>query len=206
MTGKLPPVWNAPAAGTGPELRASHADRDRAVDVLRVAAGEGRLTTGELDERVGAALSARTCRELAELTADLPDVPAAVTSSPEDLVRIDCGSGYTQRSGRWVVPQAMEVSVVGGAVRLDFTEAVITRSALRLRATVRGGLLTLRTKWGMEVDAGNISLTAGNVMIRPAGGRLQPVIFRIEISGENVGGWVVADTRRYPRPRGGRAQ
>ena len=54
-------------------FRASHADRDLAVDILRVAAGDGRLTLAELDERLEAALTARTISELAVLTADLPD-------------------------------------------------------------------------------------------------------------------------------------
>ena len=55
-----------------PDLRASHADRDRVVDALRVAAGDGRLSAEELDTRLESALSARTLGELAELTADLP--------------------------------------------------------------------------------------------------------------------------------------
>jgi uncharacterized protein DUF1707 len=56
------------------ELRASDADRDRALEVLRIAVGDGRLSIAELNERLEAVLSARTLRELATLTADLPDV------------------------------------------------------------------------------------------------------------------------------------
>ena len=52
-----------------PGLRASHADRDRVVDALRVAGGDGRLSAEELDTRLESALSARTLGELAELTA-----------------------------------------------------------------------------------------------------------------------------------------
>ena len=55
-----------------PAQRASDADRDIAADVLCAAVGDGRLTLDELDERLGAALSARTMTELAELIADLP--------------------------------------------------------------------------------------------------------------------------------------
>jgi hypothetical protein len=62
----------APAYRPGPPLRASAADRELAVDILRVAAGDGRLTLAELDERLEAALSASTLGELATLTADLP--------------------------------------------------------------------------------------------------------------------------------------
>ncbi|MGH3181462.1 MAG: DUF1707 SHOCT-like domain-containing protein, partial [Streptosporangiaceae bacterium] len=42
------------------------------VDILRVAAGDGRLTPAEPDGRLEAALTARTIGELATLTADLP--------------------------------------------------------------------------------------------------------------------------------------
>jgi hypothetical protein len=54
------------------ELRASDADRERTVERLRRGAAEGRLEPEELEERVEAALAARTRRELEPLTADLP--------------------------------------------------------------------------------------------------------------------------------------
>jgi Domain of unknown function (DUF1707) len=53
-------------------LRASDADRDEVTDRLRDAAGEGRLEPEELEERVAAALRARTYGELGRLVADLP--------------------------------------------------------------------------------------------------------------------------------------
>jgi Domain of unknown function (DUF1707)/Domain of unknown function (DUF4190) len=53
-------------------MRASTADRERVIDVLKAAFAEGRLTQDECEERVGQALSARTYAELAPLTADLP--------------------------------------------------------------------------------------------------------------------------------------
>src|SRR5579859_3938070 len=63
------------------ELRASHEDRDRVVELLQVAAGDGRLTAEELDERLEAALTARTHSELAVLTSDLPAVPGSASAS-----------------------------------------------------------------------------------------------------------------------------
>jgi len=53
-------------------LRASDCDRDAVVDRLREAAGEGRLEPDELEQRVDAALRARTYGELGWLVADLP--------------------------------------------------------------------------------------------------------------------------------------
>ena len=53
-------------------LRASHADREHVIDVLKDAFAQGRLTRGELDVRVGQTLASRTYADLAALTADLP--------------------------------------------------------------------------------------------------------------------------------------
>jgi hypothetical protein len=62
------------AAGTaGPGyLRASHADREQVIEVLKTAFVQGRLAKGELDTRVGQAFASRTYADLAAVTADLP--------------------------------------------------------------------------------------------------------------------------------------
>jgi Domain of unknown function (DUF1707) len=62
-----------------PELRAADADRERAVERLRAAAAEGRLTAEELEQRLEAALGART---YAELEGPLADLPAQRPSRP----------------------------------------------------------------------------------------------------------------------------
>ena len=48
-----------PQPGHG-HLRASHADRERAIDVLKAAFAEGRLDTGEFTDRVGQVQVSRT--------------------------------------------------------------------------------------------------------------------------------------------------
>jgi hypothetical protein len=53
-------------------MRASRADRERAIDALKAAFVRGRLTKDELDERVARALVPQTYAELAALTDDLP--------------------------------------------------------------------------------------------------------------------------------------
>lgn len=55
-------------------LRASDADREQVAERLRQAATEGRLHDDELEERLGAAFSARTYGELDKLVADLPPI------------------------------------------------------------------------------------------------------------------------------------
>jgi hypothetical protein len=72
-------VANRPGDGMVPldygAMRASTADRERAVDVLKAAFAEGRLDQGEYADRVGLVYSSRTYAELASLTADLPVGP-----------------------------------------------------------------------------------------------------------------------------------
>jgi len=53
-------------------MPASVADRDRAIRLLQESFIEGRLTSGEFEQRVGQALVSRDFRELLGLTADLP--------------------------------------------------------------------------------------------------------------------------------------
>jgi hypothetical protein len=55
------------------DLRAADADRERIAERLRTAAAEGRLSADELEERIEAALGARTYAELNALVADLPE-------------------------------------------------------------------------------------------------------------------------------------
>ena len=59
------------------DLRISDADRHRVAEVLREAAGEGRLDLDELDERLEATYAAKTYGDLVPITVDLPGTPAA---------------------------------------------------------------------------------------------------------------------------------
>ena len=181
------------------ELRASHDDRDRVVELLRVSAGDGRLTAEELDERLEVAMTARTYGELAKLVADLPEagsVARSVAGSPapraKDVVRIDCRSGNARRDGRWVVPQRMEVKVTSGHVLLDLRDAVITQPELRIDADVRSGHLTLVTKPGIVVDTDDVVVRSGHVKIRAPWGPDVPELLRIDVSGKIGSGHFIA--------------
>jgi hypothetical protein len=196
MTDEVPADPAAPGHGVAPELRASHADRDRVVEILRVAAGDGRLTADELDERLEAALSARTQGELAALTADLP---AAGGEQPKDLVRITQRFGDAARTGRWVVPRRMEIRSTAGNVKLDFTEAVITHDLLQLDVELGfGGDLLLVTRPGIVVDADDLEVSLGDVKIKTGADPHAPVILRVKLAGRIRGADVVA---RPPRRR-----
>jgi hypothetical protein len=181
------------------ELRASHEDRDRVVEMLRVSAGDGRLTAEELDERLERAMTARTYGELAKLVADLPasgSVAAAPAPRVKDVIRFDCGSGHTKRDGRWVVPQRIEARVGSGQLKLDFTQAVITQPLLQLHAEVRSGHIVLITKPGIVVDIDDVAVRSGRVEVRVPGDPGGPEVLRIEVAGRVGNGRLVA---RPPR-------
>ena len=67
-------------------IRVSDADRDRVTAQLRDHFAAGRITPGELDERLSAALNAKTFGELRRIMADLPGpVPAPLGAAPGPL-------------------------------------------------------------------------------------------------------------------------
>ncbi len=68
----------AVAAVTRSRLRASHADREHVIDMLKAAFVQGRITKDEFDERVGQAFASRTYAELAAVTTDIPAGQIAV--------------------------------------------------------------------------------------------------------------------------------
>jgi hypothetical protein len=66
-------------------IRISDADRERVAARLREHFAEGRLSSEELDERISAALTAKTAGDLRRIMADLPDpalVPAQGSAAP----------------------------------------------------------------------------------------------------------------------------
>jgi hypothetical protein len=203
MMGELAPLGpDEPTQAT--ELRASYADRDAVIEKLRVAAGDGRLTAEELDERLELAFNAKTYGELATLTSDLPvsgesgDAVAVPVKpkDPKDMVRINCTSGHAAREGRWVVPRRMEVKVTSGSVKLDLTDAIITHHVLDIAAEVRSGHLRLITKPGIAIDADEVAVRSGNVKIKAPWGAGVPVTLQVNISGRVGSGNILARPRR----------
>jgi hypothetical protein len=201
MTGEVSPLGRDDKAMPQDQLRASHEDRDRVVELLRVAAGDGRLTAEELDERLEIALTARTYGQLDALVKDLPAAGAAAGApvpEPKELVRIDCHSSVTKRDGSWVVPQRMEMRVTSGHVTLDFTEAVITQPLLLIDAEIYGGTLSLVTKPGIAVDTDDVSVVNGVTKIKAPKSPPVPVLLRVEISGKVDSGIIRARPSRLP--------
>jgi hypothetical protein len=201
MTGEIAPAGEGREPAVGRELRASYEDRDKVAEQLRVAAGDGRLTADELDQRLEAALTARTYGELAALTADLPgvakvepDVPAV---RPQRAVaRIDVGSASVKREGQWEVPRHLDVRIGAGTVVLDLTRTTVPHSRVEIDAEVRSGSLKIVTRPGVVVDATDVTLRSGNVKIRSWPGTAPPVSLLIHVTGSVTSGSIVAQPPR----------
>ena len=109
-----------PAAASGDQLRAGHADREQVIETLKDAFVNGRLTRDELDTRAGRALTAPTRADLAALTADIPAVPSAPAAAglarPPTPVR------------RW--PLARAAAKSGGCLVLAFALVLFAANVL----------------------------------------------------------------------------
>ena len=103
---------------SSPSLRASDADRDRVIELLRAAVADGRLDPAEFDQRLDAALAARTIDALAPLTADLIATPGSDSSlalplaetpaePAAELLTIHERHGSVRRDGRWTLPHRL---------------------------------------------------------------------------------------------------
>jgi hypothetical protein len=140
------------------QRRASHADREHVAERLRDAAADGRLTLEELDERLGAAFTARTYGELDRLTVDLPDQdgrpparalprPARASALPERVTgregrrwSLALMSGCTRR-GRWAMGDGHAAVAVMGGVDLDLREAELESDNVVIHAfALMGGI------------------------------------------------------------------
>jgi len=118
------------------QLRISDDDRHKVAEVLREAAGEGRIDMDELDERLEATYAARTYADLVPITVDLPvqtaaslPVQPAAEATPSQVVpgaaeerHLAILSGV-ERKGVWVVPQHLTVNCFMGGADLDLRRA-----------------------------------------------------------------------------------
>lgn len=144
-----------PAVPDRGNLRASDADRERVADVIRQAAGDGRLTMEELDQRLDAVYAARTYAELEPITRDLPQAPGGPASAPApvpagDPQRFSGQStshgafaimGGFSRRGDWVVPEEFTAFAFMGGGELDLREARYAAPTVTIHAiTLMGGI------------------------------------------------------------------
>ena len=159
--GNVPQRWQGgsapqPWSGFGaPAMLASHADRERAVDVLRAGYAEGRLAQPEFEGRVTRAYTARTVADLALLVADLPQGPmphpVPVTPVPRTFLPVARPQVNVKAVGSAVCGVLCLVSfgltgipavVLGHAARAEIRRSGEGGDALALTGLVLGWLST----------------------------------------------------------------
>ncbi|MBO3748375.1 DUF1707 and DUF2154 domain-containing protein [Streptosporangiaceae bacterium NEAU-GS5] len=143
-------------------MRASHADRDAVMERLRIAAGDGRLTIHELEERIEATHAARTYAELDALIADLPGERSPAAEKARPLV-LETRAGTIKQVGAWMVPERITAKVTMGNITIDFTQAVCHHREVLLEATCGTGNITVIVPRGWQVVTENIVTGMGSV-------------------------------------------
>ena len=141
------------------QMRISDADRQRVADVLRDAAGEGRIDLDELEERLELTWAAKTYAELVPITLDLqapgiggqpagapahrpvaPPASAPARRKPSGVPAVGHKTstaimGECKRRGVWQVPEHHSAFSLMGSVTLDLREAILASHDTQINAS-----------------------------------------------------------------------
>lgn len=166
-----------PAVPDKSNLRASDSDRERVADIVRQAAGDGRLNMEELDERLDAVYAAKTYAELEPITKDLPasgashaPVPAQPPAGASAVNRI--GGQPTAHNavavlgghvckGDWVVPKDFNAVAILGGVELDFRQARFAERVVTVHAVAIMGGIEITVPDDVTVHISGIGIMGG---------------------------------------------
>jgi hypothetical protein len=151
--------------GTSPAIRASDRERDTVVQRVQQAFAEGRLDDAEFDERMRAALTARTHADLDVLLTDLPaasapaQVPAAGGRRPGRLAIALKSS--VRRAGRWRVPEKYTTVVYKGDGCLDLRAAELSGPVTTFLTVAYKSRVTILVPPGVRVEMTGFGVTQG---------------------------------------------
>jgi hypothetical protein len=146
-----------------PVVRASDAERERAVELLRRHSVDGRLTLEEFAARISLAYDAKTRQDLDELTRDLPEEPPA--SAPvqrrEPSRWIVSLLGGTNRRGRFRLGSRTNVVAVAGGVNIDLRQAEIAAQEVTITIVCVMGGANIVVPEGVDVELTGLSFLGG---------------------------------------------
>lgn len=174
------------------DLRASDLERERTIDALRAAAGEGRVTFEELADRIQAAGDASTHGELDRLTRDLPapdPAPDRAATAGGDLAapaRRSSVFGDVRCAGSWLVPEQSSWQSIFGDIVLDLREARVGTAEVAIAANTVFGDVQLLVPEGVFVEV-RMSTLFGDIR-QQAGNAAPGAAPRVILSGRTVFG------------------
>ena len=177
-------------------IRIGHRERDAVVAALQEAAGDGRLSMAELDDRLEAALQAKTYADLDPLVADLSvELPSRTLSSDrpqaqrppaagysrEDPLRLDGGMSSEKRRGVWTVPPFILINQGVGSVKLNCLKATPAAQLIEIEVIGGAGSIVLVLPDGWAADTDRLSKSWGSKSVKvprePAPGKPLLVIY-----------------------------
>ncbi|MEA2296777.1 MAG: hypothetical protein QOE86_4416, partial [Solirubrobacteraceae bacterium] len=142
---------------------------------LRQAAGEGRLTMEELEERLIETYDTRTRHELETLLADLVGTDRALPGVRHARVPVRRGDGGTgwlvsimsgrDRRGRWRLGPSLKVVNVMGGSDLDLNDAEFSDDVVEMTVVSVMGGADIRVPEGLNVEVSEFALMGGNTVV-----------------------------------------
>lgn len=153
------------------QMRISDADRARAAEHIRLAAGEGRLDINEVDARLRAVYAATTFGELATINADLPApvryaAPAGAALDehgdrvPDSGIAVGIMGGFARR-GTWRVPRRFKAIAFWGGGTLDLRQARFTAPVTTIKAYAVMGGMQIVVPENADVETTGVGIMGG---------------------------------------------
>jgi hypothetical protein len=151
--------WSSVAAMDDASLRASDADREQAVVVLRAHLVAGRLTLEEFCERVDAALRARITGDLAHLRDDLPEAPLEAVGSRRKTARFTAALlGHVVRRGQFRLRGWAFAFSAFGDLDFDLRDATMDQRRAAVTVLAAFGNVDIYVPEGGNVDVGGLTV------------------------------------------------
>jgi hypothetical protein len=157
-----------PEPGRAPAIRASDQDREAVAQRLQQAFAERRLDDDEFDQRMRAALTARTSADLDPLTSDLPaaapasSAPAATAAAARTPGRWAVAyKNSIRRGGRWRVPERFNSVVYKGNGWLDLRAAELTAPVTTVVAVAYKSRIEILVPPGVRVELDGFGVSKG---------------------------------------------
>jgi hypothetical protein len=159
-------------------MRISDEDRHKVAEVLRQAAGEGRIDLQELDERLEATFAAKTYGELVPITVDLPVAGHRVPRPTGPAPRVPVGPvprygtsvavmSETKRTGSWLVEDGASAFALMGSVVLDMREAHFAAGEVTVNASALMGEVKVIVNAGTTVVVEGVGVMGEYTEHRP---------------------------------------